>query len=246
MPASCYTVRPNAESGWLTFFELSPDRRCEGFFLVTGPLHVSPDSRRLAQGMARQVVTAYKRLLDPDPAEWLDEVRGIFAGEGVALEFGAMALSGERLWILQGERVRLVPLTAAARQRGAYSDPPAGGVISRAVANGDRLFFGRLPREAAGSLPQGEVVRGLEQGGGGDGALILTIHSLRGEAFRLPDDEAGASPAASRPGGDGKESPRRPGGRNAPAPGHPRRLVLLLILLVVAAAAAVAYFLPRF
>lgn len=236
MPASCYTVRPSPESGWLTFFELSPDRRCEGFFFVLGPLHVSPDSRRMAQGMARQIVVAYKRMLDPDPAAWLDEVRRICAAETGQLEFGALTLSGERLWALQGGRVRLIPLTAAARLRApAPATPSVGGAPeSRTVANGDRLFFGRLPREAAGAQAPGEVVRGLEQGGGGDGALIVSIHSLRGEAFRLPDDEAERGGSGRTPG-----APPERGSHGSPPPrgrGVSRLLILGLTLLVLAVA----------
>lgn len=242
MPASCYTVRPNAESGWLTFFELSPDRRCEGFFFVLGPLHVNPDSRRMAQGMARQIVTAYKGRLDPDPSAWLEEVGRILGGEGGQLEFGAMSLSGERLWTLQSGRVGLVPLTAAARHRVAPAERPSGTVEPRQVANGDRLFFGRLPREAAGRPAPGDVVRGVEQGGGGDGALIVTIHSLRGEAFRLPDDETGGGAAPRAVSSGGREAE----GRTAVGKRAGRLRAGILLLLLLAGVAAVAwYVLPR-
>lgn len=239
MPASCYTVRPGPESGWLTFFELTPDRRCQGFFLVLGPLAVSPESRRMAQGMARQIVAGYKRLLDPDPAGWLQEVRGILLREQPNLEFGAFVLGGERAHGLQVGRVRLVPLTAGARRR-MESDPArTGEAFSVPIGNGDRFFLGRIPREAAASLPSAAEVQGLEQGGGGDGALILTIHSLRSGA-----ESGGTGPALS---GGSAEPPLRPGPGAPPArhPGQvaPRRRggrarVLLLLIALAAAVAA--------
>lgn len=241
MPASCYTVRPGPESGWLTFFELTPDRRCQGFFLVLGPVAVSPDSRRMAQGMARQIVTGYKRLLDPDPAGWLSEVREILLREQPQLEFGAFVLGGERAWGLHVGRVRLVPLTAATRRRLEKEVPRAGETFQLFVRNGDRFFLGRIPREAAASLPSAEEVQGLEQGGGGDGALILTVHSLRGAT---PEGGAPVPRAADGRGGEARaEAAPGRGARGGVARGRRGlRLGLLLLLLGALGAAAWWYF----
>lgn len=213
MDISCYTVRPGPDSGWLTFFELARAGKSSGFFLVLGPAECppsgpDPEHRRIAQETARGIVAVAKALRDPGVGDWIEEVARRVAAAPAPLEFGAMMAGEDSLHFRVEGRVRVVPVVAGARRRWERDVPRPGENSTRRVEAGDRFFFGRVPREAAAGLPPADLLEGIERGGAGDGALMLTVHSVRGitvaaaapePARAVPAPAAFAEPAPAAP-----------------------------------------------
>jgi outer membrane protein assembly factor BamB len=192
MVATCYTLRPAPESGWVTFFELGRGVAFQGFFLILGPATPAggrPDAeaRQEAQTVARAIVTAWKNRSGADLTEWLGGLSRLIAQAARPIEYGAVIRRGEEIHFLVAGRVRVFPLTASARHRWEADLPAPGKIARRRVEIGDRFFFGRLPDEHLRGLPGTDTLERVERAGGQDGALILTF---------LPGGAAGEMPPA--------------------------------------------------
>lgn len=241
MIPTCYTVRPGPDSGWVTFFELARSAESQGFFLIIGPggdSRPDPDKRRLAQEVARTIVTSFKSRRGEDPVEWLKQLRYQVTGASPRLEFGALLLTGEEMIFVCEGRVRVYPLTATARFRWERDIPSPGVVVRRRVEAGDRFFFGRVPQEAATGLPAADVLERVERAGGRDGALIITFLPS-GEPASVGEMEGAAPPPApSEPELPVIETPTPSGQHRATTPA-PRILSAEEILTEAPPAAAV-------
>ncbi|MDZ4804663.1 MAG: PQQ-binding-like beta-propeller repeat protein [Candidatus Eisenbacteria bacterium] len=200
MVATCYTLRPGPESGWVTFFELGRGVAFQGFFLILGPAtpagsRADAEARQEAQTVARAIVTAWKNRAGTELTDWLGGLSRLVALAARPIEYGAVILKGEEIHFLCQGHVRVFPLTTSARHRWEADLPGAGQLERRRVAVGDRFFFGRLPDEHLRGLPTTDALEGVERAAGQDGALILTF--LPGGA---PSEPAGpARPARVLP-----------------------------------------------
>lgn len=180
MLATCYTLRPGPESGWVTFFELGRGAGFQGFFLILGPStppggRADPASRQEAQTMARAIVTAWKNRGGANLTDWLGGLARLIELSAQPIEYGAVILRGDEMHFLCGGRVRVFPLTAPARHRWEADLPATDQIEHRRVEVGDRFFFGRLPEVHLRGLPTTDALEGVERAGGQDGAHILTF-----------------------------------------------------------------------
>lgn len=216
LSARCHTLRPDRQSGWLTFFELEESGPRAGHFLVVGPAAArGPEDVQAALRAGQAAVRYLKEVPDHAPPLTLLEATARIlehesAKTGTTLEFGCAVLEQRELWLLTRGAVRLVPLAPEPGVPLGADRPHAVSVTAE-----ERYFFGPV-RETPGLGPAPDLRARLERGGGGDGGLVLSI----AVSARLREVEpAGTGAGESLVEGLPREAPA------ALPPGEPERVV---------------------
>ncbi|NNF06220.1 MAG: PQQ-binding-like beta-propeller repeat protein [Candidatus Eisenbacteria bacterium] len=169
-----HTVRPDKNSSWFSFFELTGLAERPAHFLVVGP---TGDRTRekiegaLAAGQA--AVRFLKETPKSAPSETL--LQGVEqlldeASKEHPLEFGCGMVEGDQVRILTRGRVRLV---SVAPKLGRFLT--ADEATLYAIDSQIRYFFGRLPEAVEDRIQEPGFAGRLETEGGGDGGLVLSF-----------------------------------------------------------------------